>query len=85
MPHHVLIVEDELAIAETLIYAFKEAGIKTTHMLLGSDAVNVFKINQQAQFNFVILDIGLPDISGFDVCKKNTSDFSYSHLISNCT
>ena len=70
MPHHVLIIEDELAIAETLIYAFKEAGIATTHLLLGGDAINVFKSNQYAQFNFVILDIGLPDVSGFDVCKK---------------
>ncbi len=70
MPHHVLIIEDELAIAETLIYAFKEAGIATTHLLLGGDAVDAFKNNQHAQFNFVILDIGLPDITGFDVCKK---------------
>lgn len=66
MPLHVLIIEDEPAIAETLIYAFKEAGIATTHKLLGGDAMA--QIKQQA-FDFVILDVGLPDMTGFDVCK----------------
>jgi len=66
MPLHVLIIEDEPAIAETLIYAFKEAGITTTHKLLGGDAMT--QIKQQA-FDFVILDVGLPDMTGFDVCK----------------
>jgi two-component system catabolic regulation response regulator CreB len=66
MPTHVLIIEDEPAIAETLIYAFKEAGITTTHRLLGGDAMTQIK---QQTFDFVILDIGLPDMTGFDVCK----------------
>lgn len=67
MPLHVLIIEDELAIAETLIYAFKESGIKATHKLLGGDALIEISKNT---FDFVLLDVGLPDISGFDVCKK---------------
>ena len=66
MSLHVLIIEDEPAIAETLIYAFKEAGIATTHQLLGGDAMPQIK---QKSFDFVILDVGLPDITGFDVCK----------------
>jgi two-component system, OmpR family, catabolic regulation response regulator CreB len=66
MSLHVLIIEDEPAIAETLIYAFKEAGITTTHKLLGGDAI--IELKQQA-FDFVILDVGLPDMTGFDVCK----------------
>lgn len=66
MPLHVLIIEDEPAIAETLIYAFKEAGIATIHKLLGGDALTQIK---QQIFDFVILDVGLPDMTGFDVCK----------------
>ncbi len=66
MSLHILIIEDEPAIAETLIYAFKEAGIATTHKLLGGEAMP--QIKQQA-FDFVILDVGLPDMTGFDVCK----------------
>ncbi len=66
MTLHVLIIEDEPAIADTLLYAFKEAGILTTHVLLGHDAITAL---QQTIFDFVILDVGLPDISGFEVCK----------------
>lgn len=64
---HVLIIEDEPAIAETLIYACKEAGIATTHCLLGHEGVT--STREQA-FDFVVLDVGLPDMTGFDVCKQ---------------
>jgi two-component system catabolic regulation response regulator CreB len=64
---NVLIIEDEPAIAETLIYAFKEMGIQTTHKLLGGDALT--ELNK-TPYDFVLLDVGLPDMSGFDVCKK---------------
>lgn len=67
MPHHILIVEDEPAIAETLIYACKEAGITTTHCLLGHEAISA---TQKEAFDFIVLDVGLPDMTGFDVCKK---------------
>lgn len=64
---NVLIIEDEPAIAETLIYAFKEMGIQTTHRLLGGNALT--ELNK-THYDFVLLDVGLPDMSGFDVCKK---------------
>ncbi len=62
----ILIIEDEQAIADTLIYACDEANINTTHILLGKSGVELVAQND---FDFVILDVGLPDISGFDVCK----------------
>ena len=46
------------AIAETLIYACKEAGIASTHKLLGHEGVTA--VREQA-FDFVVLDLGLPD------------------------
>jgi two-component system, OmpR family, catabolic regulation response regulator CreB len=67
MSHHILIVEDEPAIAETLVYAFKEAGISATHKVLGSEAIAEIQKNS---VDFVILDVGLPDMTGFDVCKQ---------------
>lgn len=67
MPQHILIIEDETAIAETLIYAFKEAGFTSSHHLLGATAVSAIANNQ---IDFVILDVGLPDMTGFDVCKQ---------------
>lgn len=64
---HILIIEDEFVIAETLMYACKEENIATTHQLLGHEAISL--VEKQA-FDFVILDVGLPDMTGFDVCKK---------------
>jgi two-component system, OmpR family, catabolic regulation response regulator CreB len=64
---HVLIIEDEPAIADTLIYACKEAGIATTHYLLGHEALAAMQKNS---FDCVVLDVGLPDMTGFDVCKQ---------------
>ena len=64
---HVLLIEDEPTIADTLIYACKEAGIATTHYLLGHEGVAAIR---EQEFDFVILDVGLPDMTGFEVCKQ---------------
>jgi two-component system catabolic regulation response regulator CreB len=64
---HVLIIEDETAIAETLIYACKEAGIATTHCFFGHEGIAAVR---EHVFDFVVLDVGLPDMTGFDVCKQ---------------
>jgi two-component system, OmpR family, catabolic regulation response regulator CreB len=67
MPLHVLIIEDESAIADTLIYACNEANIQTTHFILGQ--LEIAAVANKS-FDLIILDVGLPDMSGFDVCKK---------------
>lgn len=67
MELNVLIIEDEQAIADTLIYACDEANIKTVHTLLGQQGIEAAA---KHSFDFIILDVGLPDISGFDVCKQ---------------
>lgn len=67
MSLNVLIIEDEAAIADTLIYACHEANIQTTHYLLGHQGIDAIA---DTKFDFIVLDVGLPDMSGFDVCKK---------------
>ena len=67
MSLNVLIIEDEAAIADTLIYACHEANIQTTHHLLGHQGIEAVA---EKAFDFIVLDVGLPDMSGFDVCKK---------------
>lgn len=66
MPH-ILIVEDEAAIADTLIYALQSEGFTTTWLALGQAALESV---QQAEPDLLILDVGLPDVSGFEVCKQ---------------
>ncbi|MBA2932427.1 two-component system response regulator CreB [Pseudomonas sp. CCUG 57209] len=66
MPH-ILIVEDEAAIADTLIFALQGEGFTTTWLSLGQEAL----VHQrQTPADLIILDIGLPDISGFETCKQ---------------
>ena len=63
----VLLVEDEPAIADTLVYALETECFQVTHTLTGADALAA--AGREA-FDFAILDIGLPDITGLDVCRR---------------
>lgn len=67
MAASILIVEDEPAIADTLVYALKSEGYAPQHCTLGRDALDALRSGQHA---LAILDIGLPDMSGFDVCRE---------------
>lgn len=62
----VLLVEDEPAIADTLIYALETECFTVTHTLTGTDALSA---HQSQPFDFAILDIGLPDMTGLEVCR----------------
>lgn len=63
----VLLVEDEPAIADTLVYALRTECFEVRHALTGREALEAFSAGA---FGFVILDIGLPDMTGLEVCKK---------------
>ncbi|MES2819575.1 MAG: two-component system response regulator CreB [Pseudomonadota bacterium] len=66
MPH-ILIVEDEAAIADTLIFALQSEGFTTTWLSLAGEALALL---ERQPADLVILDVGLPDISGFEACKR---------------
>ncbi len=66
MPH-ILIVEDEAAIADTLVFALQGDGHSTEWVSLGQAAL---ERQRQQPADLVILDIGLPDISGFETCRQ---------------
>lgn len=68
----ILIVEDETTIADTIIYALETELFQTVHVTTGGEALD--KI-QSIPFDLVVLDIGLPDTTGFEICKK-VRDFS---------
>ncbi|MEG8234435.1 two-component system response regulator CreB [Pseudomonas orientalis] len=64
---HILIVEDEAAIADTLIFALQGEGFSTTWLTLGQAAL---EHQRHTPADLIILDIGLPDITGFETCKQ---------------
>ncbi len=63
----ILIVEDEDAIADALAYALSTDGMTTTHVSLIADARRELADHLPA---LMILDVGLPDGSGFELCRE---------------
>ncbi len=63
----VLIVEDEPAIADTIQYALETEGCEPLVVNVGGDVMNLLA---RRTIHLIILDVGLPDISGFDLCKE---------------
>ena len=69
MSKSILIIEDEVSIADTLAYALKTDGFIPQHLSLGQEALELLRTTTTPPA-LIVLDIGLPDISGFDVCRQ---------------
>jgi two-component system catabolic regulation response regulator CreB len=67
MTPKILLFEDETNIAENLKYALKTEGILCEHCSTAQDGLARLK---GGSFDLIILDVGLPDKSGFDVCRE---------------
>lgn len=63
----ILIVEDEPSIADTLQYSLESEGFDTDVSGTGSTALEALR---HGEFALVVLDIGLPDMTGFEVCRQ---------------
>lgn len=63
----ILIIEDEPAIADTLLYALRTEGFAPEWCATGRAGLAALGAKP---FALVVLDVGLPDGSGFDVCKQ---------------
>lgn len=66
MSASILIIEDEPAIADILAYALESEGYSTRRCTLGSEALE----HLRGAHALAILDVGLPDMSGFEVCRQ---------------
>jgi two-component system, OmpR family, catabolic regulation response regulator CreB len=62
-----LLVEDEPAIADTLVFALSQAGLHVAHAATLA-AARASWLNAVA--DIVLLDLGLPDGSGLDFCRE---------------
>lgn len=63
----ILIVEDEPAIADTIQYALETEGFDTRHLAAGRPVLDIL---ESAAIDLIVLDIGLPDISGIELCLE---------------
>src|SRR5699024_9442106 len=63
----ILIVEDEPAIADNIVYALRTEGFTPQWVRTGREALEQIHSDPP---ELMILDIGLPDMNGFDVCRQ---------------
>ncbi|HZO79239.1 MAG TPA: response regulator transcription factor [Solirubrobacteraceae bacterium] len=62
----VLLVEDEVSIADPFATALERSGFRTTVARTGAEAI---ALANTVDPDVVLLDLGLPDIDGRDVCR----------------
>lgn len=64
---HILVVDDEKPIVDIIKFNLEKEGYKVTASYDGEDALNRIK---NENFDMVLLDVMLPKLDGFSVCKK---------------
>lgn len=64
---HILLIEDELALADEICQSLRKANYAVSHLSSGTQAITAA---QNGDFDLMILDLGLPDIDGLEVLKK---------------
>jgi two-component system catabolic regulation response regulator CreB len=65
MKLRILIIEDEPAIADNLVYALETEGFACTWCATGGEGLQAV----ERGFDLAVLDVGLPDMGGFDLCR----------------
>ena len=66
--YHILIVEDEESLANTIALNLQLENYKVIVARKGNDALSVFK-NNSGLINLVLLDVMLPEINGYELCQ----------------
>lgn len=64
---YILLVEDDLSLISGLSFAVKKAGYGLDIAHTKSEADEIW---EDGKYDLVILDVSLPDGSGFDICKS---------------
>ncbi|MDB5935338.1 MAG: two-component system response regulator CreB [Massilia sp.] len=66
----ILIAEDELAIADSIAYALRTDGFVARHVSFGAAALDALRDGGADAPALLVLDVGLPDMNGFEVCRQ---------------
>lgn len=69
--HHVLVVDDDALVCKGLKFNLEQAGYKVS---TASTARSAMEMVSRVLFDVALLDIGLPDENGFDLCRRLQSE-----------
>ncbi|MFX1393541.1 MAG: response regulator [Promethearchaeota archaeon] len=73
----ILIVDDDNFTLKLLANNFEKKGIKCMKAINGTQAIEILN---KLKPRFILLDIMLPDISGYEICKKIKSNENTSNI-----
>ncbi|MBW6472942.1 MAG: response regulator transcription factor [Anaerolineaceae bacterium] len=73
MVEKILIVEDEISLQETLAYNLKKQGYE---VVIAGDGPSALEVVRNSKPDLILLDIMLPGMDGFEVCRKLRSEVS---------
>jgi two-component system catabolic regulation response regulator CreB len=65
-PATILIIDDEPSVADTIVYALRSEGFLPVWCATGQEGLEALRTQPPA---LVVLDVGLPDANGFDLCR----------------
>jgi DNA-binding response OmpR family regulator len=74
----ILLVEDDPSVAASVIDGLSNSGLNITHVETGKDAIA--HVNR-ANPDLILLDLGLPDMDGQDVCRTIRQDHATPIII----
>src|SRR6266436_4451071 len=63
----ILLVDDEQAVQTLLAYPLRKEGYEVVAATTGQEALERFR---EGKFDLVVLDVMLPQLDGFDVCRE---------------
>jgi DNA-binding response OmpR family regulator len=66
----VLVVEDDHSVAAALTAVLAKHGLQTTRADSGEEALHTLHTDNGPRYDVVLLDLGLPDQDGFEVCSR---------------
>ncbi len=78
MPEKILVVEDEPALQETLVYNLARQGYQVESVGDGREAVEAARAEP---FDLIVLDLMLPGLDGFEVCRMLRQEMSVPILM----
>ena len=65
--NYILLIEDDVALNKAISVYFKKENFQVDSFFCGHDMIDALEKNN---FDIIILDINLPDLSGFDLIKQ---------------
>ncbi len=67
----ILLVDDDQEIGEVVVRFLQSEGYDIQHVTLGAEGLELVK---REDFDLLLLDVSLPDVNGFEICRRLRSD-----------